>query len=129
MGYFSPEHYKTSTCTMCFVYLAPENTSLRLNRNMTRGSHHEPFKLVEAATDAIVAPDIDNETAVNVGMYMYYSWTRTRIYMSVADPGFDLREGVWTLTLGLKSFLSWFGHISIKIMLKINRERSERRKK
>jgi len=65
---------------MCFVYLAPENTSLRLNRNMTRGSHHEPFMLVEADTDAIVAPDIDNETAVNVGMYMYYSWTRTRIY-------------------------------------------------
>jgi len=63
---------------MCFVYLAPENTSLRLNRNMTRGSHHEPFMLVEAATDAIVASDIDNETAVNVGMYMYYSWTRTR---------------------------------------------------
>jgi len=62
----------------------------------------------------------------------------------VADPGFGLRGGAWTLSTGggggrkpLKvltveiktSFLACFCHISLKIMLKMNRERSERRKK
>ena len=58
----------------------------------------------------------------------------------MADPGFDLRgrglcqQGggckkiIKVLKVELKVFLACFGHFSIKMMLKINRERSERRK-
>jgi len=60
----------------------------------------------------------------------------------VADPGFDLRgrglcQGDWgrgrkslnVLKVEVKVILACFGHTSIKIMLKINHERSEQRKK
>jgi len=39
------------------------------------------------------------------------------------------RKSLKVLMVEGKSFLACFGHISIKIMLKINRERGERRKK
>jgi len=58
---------------------------------------------------------------------------------AVADPGFDLRGGgvdfvngggiEKVLKVEVKVILACFGYISIKIMLKINLERSERRKK
>ena len=60
-------------------------------------------------------------------------------FISVADPGFDLGGrglcqrgwggGRKVLKVKVKVILASFGHISIKIMLKINRELSERRKK
>jgi len=44
----------------------------------------------------------------------------------VAYPGFDLR-GAWTLMVKVKVMVfASFGHISIKIMLKINRERRKK---
>jgi len=61
---------------------------------------------------------------------------------AVADPGFDLRMGgglcqrgrgggrksLKVLAIEVKSFVACFCHISIKTTLKINRERSERKK-
>jgi len=50
----------------------------------------------------------------------------------VADPGFEGgggRKQMKVLTIEVKLFLASLGHISIKMMLKMNRERSERRKK
>ena len=50
---------------------------------------------------------------------------------AVADPGFDIRGGAWTLSLKVlkvevKVSFNVFGHISSKIMLKINHERRKK---
>ena len=49
------------------------------------------------------------------------------LFFSVADPGFDLRGGGRGLCQRVGGGVEK-SHISIKIMLKINREQSERRK-
>jgi len=60
--------------------------------------------------------------------YSMYACHNLRFLLFVFKKGGGGRKSLKVLKVE-KSFLACFGHISIKIMLKINRERSERRNK
>jgi len=79
--------------------------------------------------------------ALHVLCNIFHIQIDQKMVYSVADPGFYLRGGVDFVNEGgkkivesiddwrKKSFLACFWHSSIKVMLKMNREQSERRKK
>ena len=94
--------------------------------------NQQPMGYGQPAVTTVVVQPVVTRAFGDAPAHTRYTFYPT---FTVADPGFDLRGGVDVVNKGggrkslkvlkveVKVILACFGHISIKIMLKINRER------
>ena len=71
LGYFTPEHFKISTCSLCYFYLILDDPQFKLSTTLqVRHFHTDPYYLTKESANVStnrsvdIFPSTDNQTAI-----------------------------------------------------------------